>query len=645
MCGIVGVVEPAKQQYGLEHVRAMAGEIVHRGPDDAGFFDGGDVILGMRRLSIIDLAGGQQPIANSDGSVWVVNNGEIYNFQALRKELAQQGFAFRTNSDTEVIVHAYDAWGDDFLQRIDGMFGLALWDSRKRRLIVARDRLGIKPVYYWQFGGGFAFASEIKSLLRLDGFSPALDRSALRDYCGLGYAVAPKTAFAGVKKLAPGECLVWEGAGDPVVRTYWSLPTETDDSLNYSDWVERVRAELDRAVADHLIADVPIGSFLSGGIDSSAICALMKNSSDGNLSTYSIGYAGSKVADYYNELPYARLVADQLASTHREISVEPNVAELLPKLLWHVEEPISDSAITTTYLVSRMAAETVKVILSGVGGDELFAGYNRYLGDHYFRRYRRIPAVLRENVFPSLVRFLPSGRQNRLMDLARYAKRFVAAGRLGWRERYAYYLAIADNDMLAALLGGSQDQSGNGLEMLASGEQSDDELLRLMRLDAGAQLPECLLLLTDKLTMACSIECRVPFLDTRLSEMAAQIPARHKLPDGRLKGVLKDALRGILPDDVIDRRKRGFGAPVGAWFKRELTGLRGHLLSRQTVGSRGFVDPDAVVAICREHDASRADYTDLLLVLMNLEVWARLYCDGRSVDDVSSELSDMQRAA
>ncbi|MEO1037411.1 MAG: asparagine synthase (glutamine-hydrolyzing) [Pseudomonadota bacterium] len=644
MCGIVGIVEPARHRYGLADVRAMANEIVHRGPDGGGFFDGGEALLGMRRLSIIDLAGGNQPIANADKTVWVVNNGEIYNFRQLRTELESLGYRFRTASDTEVLVHSYDAWGEEFLDRIDGMFALALWDTKRRKLVLARDRLGIKPLYYWQFPGGFGFASEIKAFRPLAGFSAALDRNSLLDYLGLGYAVAPATAFEGVRKLPPGHCLIWEGGAEPTIRSYWALPTETDESLSYADWVERVAEELRRSVADHLVADVPVGAFLSGGIDSSAICALMKEANDNALSTYSIGYAGSRVADYYNELPYARIVADQLGSQHREIAVQPNVAELLPKLLWHLEEPISDSAITTTFLVSELAAESVKVIMSGVGGDELFAGYNRYLGDHYIKRYRRVPGVLRKSLLPSLARLLPSGRQNRLMDLARYAKRFVQADQLGWRERYAYFLAIADEDMLGALLNGDIAGS-NGLQRIAALESSDDDLLRLMRIDWQTQLSEMLLLLTDKLTMACSIECRVPFLDTRLSELAARIPTRHKLPNGRLKGVLKDALRGILPDDVIDRRKRGFGAPVGAWFKSELARLRSHLLSRQTISRRGFLDPDAVTIVCRDHDASRADYTDLLLVLMNLEVWSQLYLDGRSVEDVSGELSDIHRAA
>ena len=396
-----------------------------------------------------------------------------------------------------------------------------------------------------------------------------------------------------------------------------------------------------------MISDVPIGAFLSGGVDSSAITALMANRTNRPLNTYSIGYRGSQVADYYNELSYAKIVADQLGSAHREIEVEPNVAELLPKLMWHLEEPISDSAITTTYLVSELAADSVKVILSGVGGDELFAGYNRYLGDHYNRRYEKLPRWCRQGLLPKLAQILPSGRQNRLMDMSRYAKRFIQAGQMGWQDRYAYYLSIASNDTLDALIENGEVDSGrrNGLVSAAWSEESEDELLRLFRIDWQTQLAENLLLLTDKMTMACSIECRVPFLDHKLVELAAKIPAHHKLPDGNLKGLLKDALRDILPESVIDRRKRGFGAPVGAWFKRELSSLRGELLGRRVLDRRGLLNPDVVERVCFEHDRNRADFTDLILVMMNLEIWSRLFLDGRSHEDVSAELAEKSLAA
>jgi asparagine synthase (glutamine-hydrolysing) len=643
MCGIVGTVAlEGRRTFGPEDVRRMADMIVHRGPDDFGVYDAGDAVIGMRRLSIIDLSGGHQPISNEDGTVWVVLNGEIYNFRDLRKDLEQRGHRFATRSDTEVLVHAYEEFGDAFLGRLEGMFGFALWDARKRRMLLARDPVGIKPVYYSQQRGSLAFASEVKAFLALPGFRAEVDAAALHDYLAIGYAVAPRTIFAGVEKLPPGTVLVWQG-GKIELRKYWEPPRTVETNVSARDWAERVRAELERAVADQMVSDVPLGAFLSGGIDSSAVATLMAKHSTEPLNTYSIGYAGSAAARYYNELPFAQIVADRLRSNHRQIEVRPDVARLLPKLMWHLEEPISDSAITTTYLVSELAAQSVKVILSGVGGDELFAGYNRYLGGHYNRRYNRIPRWARRTLLPQLASVLPSGRQSRLMDMARYAKRFIQANALDWRGQYKLYIALASDDVLGRLQRGAP--SVDGFDRIVAGEGSDDELLRLLRVDFETQLAEDLLLLTDKMTMACSIECRVPFLDHRLVETAARIPAHLKLPDGRLKGVLKDALHGVLPPDIIDRRKRGFGAPVGSWLKRELAPLRATLLGRETVAARGILDPDVVESLVAAHDANREDYSDLILVLMNVEIWSRLFLDGAAKEDVAGDLAERCLAA
>lgn len=540
-------------------------------------------------------------------------------------------------------MHLYEEYGDDFLSRLEGMFAVALWDVRKRKLILARDRIGIKPVYYWVKDGRVAFASEIKSIVMVPGFSVDVDLDALAEYTGIGYAVAPKTIFEGVQKLPPASALIWHENAF-TIRQYWSPPTETEDSVSYEDWVSRVRDELQRAVSDHMVSDVPVGAFLSGGIDSSAVVSLMGSSSDRDLTTYSIGYKGGQVAEYYNELPYARQVAEKLGTRHCEIEVKPDVASLLPKLIWHLEEPISDSAIMTTYLVSELAAKSVKVILSGVGGDELFAGYNRYLGDYYDHRYQKVPRWCRSHLLPRLARLLPSGRQNRLMDLSRYAKRFIQASDMDWRARYRFYLAIANDEVVSSLLGGAA-AGINGFAAAASAESSADELLRLFRIDWQTQLAENLLLLTDKMSMAVSLECRVPFLDHRLVELASQIPAQHKLPGGRLKGLLKDALVDVLPGSIIDRRKRGFGAPVGAWFKQELMPLRRELLGRASLDHRGLLDPETVQNICMDHDRGREDYTDLILVMMNLEIWSRMFLDGQSHEDLSHELVERSRAA
>ena len=619
----------------------MADAIVHRGPDDEGFHVDGNVVMGMRRLSIIDLVGGHQPLSNEDGSITVVCNGEIYNFQSLRTDLQARGHVFRTGSDVEVLVHLYEEFGDDFLTHVSGMFGLALWDARRRRLILARDRLGQKPLYYRLSGSGLLFASEIKALLQAPGVNVEVDREGLREHLAIGYCVAPRTIFNGVLKLPPATRLVWDETGLQTA-SYWDLPREVRTDLDPDQWIEAIRVELRRAIADHMVSDVPIGAFLSGGIDSSAVVALMAEHSDLPVNTYSIGYGGSSTSEYFNELQYAGKVARLFRTNHHEIVVAPDVARLLPRLVWHVEEPISDSAIATTFLVSQLAAKSVKVILSGVGGDELFGGYRRYLGEHYQRRFQRLPGWVRQQVVRPLARALPSGRQNRVMDLARYARKFIETSELTWQAQYRSYLEICARDQLAGLLVGGVG-GPDGLDRVLADETANDVMLRLMRVDARTQLPEDLLLLTDKITMATSIECRVPFLDDRLVELAAQIPAQTKLREGELKRLLKQSLRGVLPDEILDRNKRGFGAPMGEWFKRDLRPLRDALLHPAVVKSRGLVDPRGVEAVLGAHDASREDYSDLLLALMNLEIWCRLFMDRRTVEDVAGDLGDRTR--
>jgi asparagine synthase (glutamine-hydrolysing) len=632
---------PGAAPLSLEDVRRMAAAIVHRGPDDEGFHATSDVILGMRRLSIIDLAGGHQPITNEDETLWLVCNGEIYNFRELRAGLIGRGHAFRTGSDVEVVLHLYEEHGDSFLEHLSGMYAIALWDARRKRLILARDRLGQKPLYYRVSGASLQFASEVKSLLAATRAPCEIDLDAVRDYLALGYAVAPATIFKGVRKLPPASALIWEPSGWRV-ESYWRIPERVDRAVREEEWIERIGAELRRAVSEHMVSDVPIGAFLSGGVDSSAVVALMAGLSEQPVNTYSIGYGGPGAASYYNELSFASAVARRYRTNHREILVQPKVATLLPRLLWHVEEPISDSAIVTTHLVAELAAESVKVILSGVGGDELFAGYRRYLGDHYQRRFQRVPRWMRTGLLQPLASALPSGRSNKLLDLARYAKKFVAASELPWAQQYREFIEICSRPRLGELLLGPAGE--DGFDRIAAAEAADDSLLRLMRIDAQTQLPEDLLLLTDKVTMGVSIECRVPFLDHRLVELAAQIPAEHKLRGGEMKHVLKKALSDVLPREILYRSKRGFGAPMGSWLKTELAPLRRVLLGREAIESRGLLSWPAVQSVIEAHDQNREDFTDLLLVLMNLELWSRMFIDGRDAADVGGELSELLAA-
>ncbi len=640
MCGIYGIVSlagPARRP--VDVLKLMGDAMVHRGPDDSGAYADAELLLGMRRLSIIDVSGGHQPIASEDGQVVVVCNGEIYNFRELRRELEAAGHRFATHSDSEVAVHAYEQFGDAFLDRLEGMFGLALWDRRRHRLLVARDALGIKPIYFRQDAGELIFASEAKSILALPGVSVRLDGAALAQYLSVGYVCAPNSIFAGIHKLEPGTALVVE-RGEVTRRRYHRLPPAIDANRSEEQWVEAVRAELERSVRDQMVSDVPIGAFLSGGIDSSAVVAFMSRHSRQPVKTYSIGFQGSSGAQLYNELPYARQVAELFKTDHHEIIVQPDVATLLPELLWHMDEPIADAAFITTYLVSKFARQDVTVILSGVGGDELFGGYKRYQDEHYRALYHRVPGVLRTGLVAPVAKLLPSDRHHRLLNKLRLAKAFIAADALPFEERYRAYMQVFDANERAALLRQRDAAFDDCIARGFASAQTDDPLRQLMDVDFATQLPDDLLLLTDKMSMAVSLECRVPLLDQRLVDLAATMPGSLKMRGGELKHVMKRALKGVLPDGILYREKRGFGAPMGAWLRAELAPVLRDVLSRDAVLRRGLLDPDAVERTIREHEQQKADRTDHLLSLINLEIWARMYLDGESAAGVADRLRE-----
>lgn len=639
MCGIYGLValrEGADCDPAL--LDAMANVTHHRGPDDEGRHVDRGLAMGMRRLSIIDLKSGHQPIANEDETIWTACNGEIYNFREIRQTLKEQGVRFRTGSDTEVLVHLYQRHGTDFVNRLLGMFGFAIWDAPRRRLVLGRDRLGIKPLYYTEHQGRLAFASEIKTLLTMPGFVREIDAGALQNYLTLGYSGAAHTLFKGIRKLPPASLLVCENGGYRI-ETYWRVPAEVDHSLSAAQWAERLRAAMEAAVVSEMVSDVPLGSFLSGGIDSSAIVAFMARHSDRPVKTYSIGFKGDAASEVYNELPYARQVAERFGTDHREIIVRPEVARLLPKLTWHMDEPVADSALITTYLVSEFARRDVTVILSGVGGDELFGGYNRYLGDHYAGLYQRLPAWMRNTVITPLVQAMPSDRHGGLSSLARYARMFVASNDLPFEERYRAYVQVFGPESLEQLLKNARSGHIDSLSEAFAVAASGDPLNRLMRADLMTQMPNDLLMLTDKMTMAASLECRVPLLNHELVELAARIPASLRIQGGKLKSLMKCALEGVLPSEILERKKRGFGAPIGAWLKRDLQPMMRQLLSRQAVESRGLFSWPAVQETIALHMSRREDHTDHLMALLNLEIWAQIYLDGRRAEDVADELT------
>jgi asparagine synthase (glutamine-hydrolysing) len=640
MCGIFGILNLDGSPVQRAALQAMARLTVHRGPDDEGFHLDGACGIGMRRLSIIDLAGGHQPLTNLEGNLTLVCNGEIYNFRELRRELQALGHRFKTKSDSEVMLHGYAQWGEDFLQRLNGMYGFALWDARRRRLVLGRDRLGVKPIYVYRDARRLAFASEAKALLALPGVSARLDTEALSSYLNLGYVAAPRSMFRGISKLPPATILTAED-GRVEERRYWRIPHVTEQGSSDKAWIERIRARLEESVRMQMVSDVPIGAFLSGGIDSSTVVGLMAAHSDRPIRTYAIGFEGAAAEQYYNELPYARRVAELFGTEHREIVVRPDTASLLPRLLWHMDEPIADTAFITTYLVSEFARREVTVILSGVGGDELFGGYRRYLGDYYQGYYGRLPEWIRRAA-ASAGRRLPSDRHTSLLNFSRLAKGFLENAELPFEARYRAYVEVFPQKDVGRLLGGERGAGRDAIAEAFLEAGGADGLNRMLAVDAETQLPDDLLLLTDKMSMATSLECRVPLLDHELVELAARMPQEVKVRGGRLKHAMKEAVSGMLPRDIIERKKRGFGTPMGAWLKDDLAPLMHELLSEASIQSRGLFDFSEVRALIGLHEANRIDGTDRLLALMNLEIWARMYLDGRTPQDVSAELEGMR---
>jgi asparagine synthase (glutamine-hydrolysing) len=640
MCGIYGIVDRTERRVpGEALLERMGGTILHRGPDDTGCHFSRGAAIGMRRLSIIDLASGHQPMSNENETIWVVCNGEIYNFQGLREQLLQQGHTFRTHSDTEVLVHLYEQEGLDFVKRLRGMFAIAIWDEQRGRLVLVRDRIGKKPLYFRKEPHRLLFASEIKSILQDEDTPRRVDLNALREYLALGYVPAPATMFEGIQKLLPGHMLVAE-KGRISDHSYWDIDFSKTEERSEEEWIELIREKLVESVRIRLVSDVPLGAFLSGGIDSSFIVAVMAKLMDQPVKTYSIGFQGED--SFYNELPYARIVADAFHTDHHEIIVRPDVAELLPRLVWHLDEPIADSAFITTYLVSKMARESVTVILSGVGGDELFGGYRRYLGDGLRRYYGLLPRTIRSKWLPALLARLPQDRHSGWKNNVRYASSFVKSAEWDAATRYESYVTVFPPEVRRRMLGESDRHNGKHSAALRSyfeACQEADSLHQNMYVDLKTSLPDDLLTLTDKMTMAASLECRAPFMDHELIELTSRIPSDFKVRGFTMKYLLKKAVAPWLPAEILNRKKRGFGAPVGAWLRNDLGNLVQETLSPEQVRRRGFFDPAVVQEILASHRAENCDQTDSLLALICFEVWSRIFLDGNDWQSTTQDLA------
>lgn len=630
MCGIAGILGTDRAPVDPALLARMTDALRHRGPDDEGHYCAGPIGLGQRRLSIIDLATGHQPLSNEDGSVWVVFNGEIYNYRELRPELEKQGHRFATHSDTEVIVHAYEQYGPDCLRRFRGMFAFAIWDARQRTLFLARDRVGKKPLFYARAGGQFLFASELQALVRHPALRREVDPAAVDDYLTYGYVPAPRTIFTDVYKLPPAHHLSVRVAEDGELvpgrpERYWQLEYTPKLRLREEEASEQLLELLTEAVRLRMIADVPLGALLSGGIDSGLVVALMSRLSSLPVQTFSIGFDEGE----FNELPHARLVAQRYATEHHELVVRPQALEVLPTLVRHYGEPFADSSAVPSYYVAQLTRPHVKVALNGDGGDESFAGYDRYLGYSWAHAYRRIPALLRQGMIEPLACLIPDAlpRRNRLKQL----KRFVQGAARPAGPRYLHWLgyltpgqkdnlyAPAFRTRLAGHDGGAwlTDLLGQG------GARGLGALDSVLAADVQSYLPYDLLVKMDIATMANSLEARSPLLDHEVMEFAARLPGTCKVRRTRLKYLLKRVARDMLPAEILRRRKTGFGVPVGAWMRNELRPLVEDTLLTPAARTRAYFEPQQVRAFVDEHVSGRHDHAYPLWALLWLELWHR----------------------
>jgi asparagine synthase (glutamine-hydrolysing) len=623
MCGIAGELRlRAGERASAERVRAMCDVMVHRGPDSYGEHVQGEVAIGMRRLAINDVEGGQQPLGNEDGSVQVLCNGEIYNSPRLARDLAARGHRLRTHSDVEVIAHLYEEMGTDVGRALEGMFAFALWDARAHRLVLGRDHAGIKPLYVAERGDRLVFGSEAKCLLA-GGIAPELDPQALHDYLTLGYVPGPASIFAGVTQLPPGCVLVAEpGRGAPRVEPFWSLGGHVAAAgatpRSEAEWRDELVRTLRGAVEGHLLSDVPLGVFLSGGVDSGTIVALMHELGVRPIRTFTIGFAEKS----FSELDTAREVATRYGTEHHELVVRPDAIGLLPTLVRHFDEPFADSSAIPVYYVSELARRHVTVVLSGEGGDEMLAGYETYRARRIAALYARLPRAIGAGLLPALVRRLPVSHAKVSFDYK--AKRFVAGAYLPPAAAHLWWKTILTEDAKAALYAnGTAAHVSPTVRLFETlyAESDGGELDRLQYVDAALYLPADILVKVDRMAMAHSLEGRVPFLDRSMMELARRIPPRLRLKGLTTKYLLKQAMAERLPASVLHGKKRGFNVPMPAWLAGDLADFTRDTLSPARVRDQGLFDPHAVARLIDEHVGRTMDHSRALWSLLVLSVW------------------------
>jgi asparagine synthase (glutamine-hydrolysing) len=626
VCGIVGnVLARADRTPNPAVLERMNDRITHRGPDDGGVFVRGPAGLAMRRLKIIDLATGHQPMAGEEERVWVVFNGEIYNFQELRKALAARGHVFTTRSDTEVIVHGYEERGLASLGDLEGMFAIAIWDAPARTLVLARDRLGIKPLYYAVLPDQIVFASELKALTEHPAIERTLDLTALSRYLAHEYVPAPHSIFRAVRKLPAGHWLTYTD-GRVKLEPYWDVHFQRDGGIDEAEAVDALRAALDRSVKQHLVSDVPLGVFLSGGIDSSTIAAFAARHFSGRLKTFSIGFEDPS----FDETAHARRVARALDTDHQEEILDPRAAlDLVARLPELLDEPLGDASFLPTYLLSRFTRRSATVALSGDGGDELFAGYPTYQAHRLAQAVELVPRWVRHRLIRPAVERLPVSLDNLSFDFR--LKRFVQGMELTPVDRHAAWLgSFMPDEQLAlftpdALARMETPPSYAAFHEMLSHAPSASDIERMLYLDLKGYLGEGVLAKVDRASMACSLEVRVPFLDHRVVELAARLPMRLKLRRLTTKYVLKRALSGVLPRDILERPKKGFGIPLGRWFRGELAPMLRDACAPDVIRRAGLFRPDAIGRLFAEHAEGRRDHRKKLYTLLAFQLWASRY--------------------
>src|SRR5262245_45017798 len=626
MCGIVGIINLDRTRLAdQETARMMAAKITHRGPDDDGFYFSQNIALGMRRLSIIDLDTGHQPISNEDGSVWVVFNGEIYNFRELRRGLIDHGHRFSTHSDTEVLVHLYEDYGDDLISHLNGMFAFALWDERRKRLLIARDRMGEKPLYFTQVPARvFIFASELKSLAAHPLVERRVNLIALRKYLQYEFVPSPHTMLEGVYKLPPAHRLIFED-GRWRIERYWKLDYQNERTMSNEDEVaEELRWRMREAVRMRLISDVPLGVLLSGGIDSSTIAALACEAAEGRVKTFSIAFDEQS----FDESTYARLVANHLGTQHfEERFTERQMLDIVPEIPQLLDEPLGDGSLIPTFLLSRFTRRHVTVALGGDGGDELLAGYPTYAAHRMASYYGTLPLFLRKGLIEPAVARLPVSTENLSFDFR--AKRFVQGAAFPPGTRRTIWMGSFTAEQQRLLLDpqvlnqASDDEVFDEVRIYdrPNGKKQTDIVEQMMTLDATHYLSECVLFKVDRASMAASLEARAPFLDHTLIEYLLRLPLNLKMHGLKGKYILKHAMRGRLPEEVIKRPKKGFGMPVAQWIKGELRPLVRDTFSIERIKRRGLFNPHYIQQLLDQHEQGLADHRKLIWTLLMFEMW------------------------